>query len=172
MSIFDRWFGNGSKNLRRQIFELDALMNESTQTVHIETFETPTDNVALSKAHFLLHVTSLANANNIIEKGKIFGELPQHATFAVSLKQCTRQARDHGCALVFDWNGLKRVGNNYASLKVDEAYHYLDVGGYIETFIKHGSKTPLSLIGIATNDDGYSTVKMFTTPVSILVSNN
>jgi hypothetical protein len=152
---------------------LEELVKLSSSTEVVERYEyLQTGNQRDREHHkYLIHVTSLDSARNIIRSGKIFGLLTC-ATFAQNIIQCIRQSKSDGCALIFEWQSTSYAGYLPTKLELDVAYHHLEYGGvYIETFIAHGSPTPLKLIAIAVNSDPepYRIARILESPISIKV---
>lgn len=153
---------------------LGELLKLSSTTAKTEDYEyVQTENQSDREHHkYLIHVTSLDLAIWIIKSKRIKG-VSQCANFAQNHSQCTFQAEHKGCALIFDWQGESVVGDCPWKIKSNEAYHHVSPysGDYYETFISHGSPTPLRLIAIALSSDPepYSTAHILESPISIMV---
>lgn len=149
--------------------ELRKLSSTITEVKDYEYVQT--ENQSDREHHkYLIHVTGLNGARSVIKNGRIFG-IFTYATFAQDINQCTRQAEEKGCALIFHWEGSVMTGHRPATLKPDTAYHHVEPTGYVETFIVHGSSTPLKLIAIALSSDPepYRVAHILESPISIMV---
>lgn len=126
---------------------------------------------AVRRQHpYLFHVTDLPSAEAIVTQRLLYGAFA-HVTLSQGLQGALSQAERTGCVLVFRFQGQAVVGMTPASKAPGVAYHHVGSEGYVETFIAHGTVTPLELIAISFRGEApiYDVAWVLDTPVSVKI---
>lgn len=119
---------------------------------------------------YLFHVTDLPTAEAIVNSRQLQGIFP-YVTLSQELQGAAQQAERKGCALIFQFKGSSMVGEVPSPKAPEVAYHHVGSEGYVETFIAHGTLTPLMLIAISFRGEAplYDVACVLDTPLCIYV---
>lgn len=119
---------------------------------------------------YLFHVTDLSAAEAIVQQRLLQGVFG-HVTLSQELQGAAQQAERKGCALIFQFQGPALVGPAPLAKVKEVAYHDVGSSGYVETFILHGTVTPLELIAISFRGNApiYDVAWVLGTPVSVRI---
>ncbi|EZP36646.1 hypothetical protein SKZ59_08360 [Janthinobacterium sp. GMG2] len=119
---------------------------------------------------YLYHMTDVSTAEAIVKQQQLQGAFA-YVTLSQGLQGALSQAERTGCVLVFRFHGQAIVGPAPLAKAKEVAYHHVGSDGYVETFIAHGTVTPLELIAISFRGTApiYDVAWVLKTPVSVRI---
>lgn len=129
---FEQWVHSQSTQAKSRAYDLQGQQTEQVRLQH----------------PYLFHVTDVETAMAIVDSKQLQGIFP-YVTLSQELQGAAQQAEKKGCALIFQFQGSAIVGQAPLTKVTDVAYHHVGSGGYVETFIAHGSKKPLVLLALS-----------------------